>query len=723
MQIFDRRDWNSPWFAFETLVVQGLMFLRAEFRVPEARSVRRASLSVAATAGALGNLTHRMNLYHPRINGQPVHREAMNPGQLSPRRGRALYRSWDVTALVRPGANALGLVFASDRISSRVDVVYADGSVECFGPDLVWKANFRGPFVRLWDPSVDESGGKGEIYDARQEFSGWDLPGFNDEGWRRVPVSAPAEMLSPQQQTVTEIEVLEPVSVRPSPDGWLYDFGQNTHGYVRLSLPRPRPGAPVKIRYAERIHPDGSLDPDSAMNKFHGETEAPFDQFTAADSNPVTWQPTFAMHGFRYVCIEGLPEPASGCGVVAVVCHSEVLGEAVFVCSDARINRLQRMGFNSIRTNLLSVPTDCPHRERNGWMGDALNTSEAACLNFRMGAFYDKWFDDIADSQEATGHIPYICPFPKTLSGIDVPWSAAVVCVAWDLWMATGEPGFLKRRYPVIRRWVEFCMGLRDSCGIIQHGVLWGDHVALDRPGNEFFGTAWYFRALDLTARIASALGLADESRSWEAEARATRDVINRTFFQKAGYYDSGSQSAQAHALHFGIVPDEQRPPVLECLAENIRERGGLTTGCHGTCCVIPALADNGRNDLVWWLTRQDSLGTWGHWISRLDATTGVETWSGKDFSGDRDVSHNHPFLMGSLCAWFYRHLAGIKPLVPGYAEVEIRPFCPEGLDHVSATLDTPKGKIGVSWQRTASGIDLRVQKPDSVRIAAPPAP
>jgi alpha-L-rhamnosidase len=346
---------------------------------------------------------------------------------------------------------------------------------------------------------------------------------------------------------------------------------------------------------------------------------------------------------------------------------------------------------------MVSVPTDCPHRERNGWLGDALDVSEAECLNFDALTFYENWFVNLVEDQEENGHVPCISPFhsKSILKLVDIPWSAAVVLIPWDLYQAYGDRKILADNYQMMKKFIEFMGSVSDHDHIITSGVTWNDHIGSEKPGNEFIGSVYYYRCSKLMVLISRELGEDKDATFYEALSGEIRDGINRRFLVQGKYYEEGTQSANAHALFFEIVPEEYKSAVMESLVNNLIKKGGLTTGCHGTYALVPALAQNGGNDLVYKLATQTTLGAWGYWISECNATTALEHWDGK-----RTHSYNHPFLIGSLSAWFYRQLGGIRMEAPGYSKIEIKPYIPNDLTHAIANVNTPRGILSSEWKK-----------------------
>jgi alpha-L-rhamnosidase len=272
-----------------------------------------------------------------------------------------------------------------------------------------------------------------------------------------------------------------------------------------------------------------------------------------------------------------------------------------------------------------------------------------------------------------------------------------------------------------MRRWWDFTRRFADADGYCAEGTMWGDWVCLEGAGKPFLGNAYLLRATDLLAAIAGILDHQSEAAAYRSAAARHRAAILRQHRGPDGAWDNGSQSALAHVLAFDLCAQAERPAVLAALVGRLARDGRITTGCLGTWVLLPVLSEAGRDDLVLGLA-SDPDHNWGYWVTRCDATTGLETWT-----GDRTQSYNHPFLMGSLAAWFYRRLGGITPLEPGYAWVGIAPYYAPGLDHAAATVETVRGLVRSVWRRQGAGIRLEVEvpagataqvvRPDGVRV------
>jgi len=388
---FSLRDWKADWVVYsywgnkELYGQQSMNFLRKDFEVRDLAKLKRARAFVAATAGAWGNDTLRMNLYEFHVNGAKVGSDLLNPGQLTNTKKRALYRAFDLTGLLKEGANTVGLIFATHKASVEVMMEYQDGHVEFVRSAAGWKLTpFPGPFLQLWSHDVWEFGGKNEIYDARKEHTGWDLPGFDDQGWQSPRCGAAAPWsLAPQMQSVEVCDVIRPQNIsKMSENCWVVDFGRNMNGHVGIKVSGPQ-GTQVTMRFSETVNPDGSIHPSSTWS-WQGNISTQKNIYIKRSDGIEEYEPHFANFGFRFVEITGWPGELHADDLHANAVCSTVGRGSSFDCSDARVMELQKLCERTFLSNLMSVPTDCPTRERLGWPADASTVSSAECTMFDM---------------------------------------------------------------------------------------------------------------------------------------------------------------------------------------------------------------------------------------------------------------------------------------------------------------------------------------------------
>ena len=679
---FSLDSWKAKWITASK--AEGCVHARATFVVPQDKTIESARLYSASTAGAFGDVSLCMNCVYLTLNGDKVGKDAMMPGQILARSWRAVYRTYDITDSLVVGENVVGVVFVSMAYSACVCVRFTDGSEADYWLGDVFKVNGNGPYT-LWDVGVGEHGGKKEDYDSSKEFTGFDKPDYNDLNWKKPVYTDVVTCLEEQSTTVEVIEELNPISVQIRWEGhYIVDFGQVIHGHVRLRIENPRYKQRISVVYAEGVYSNGELDPYSTINYHHGENGPHKDTYVTKGDGIEIFEPRFSNHSFRYLDIYNYPGELKADNIQGLLVHSPVLSDSNFMCSDDDINGIFKISHWSQRDNLLSIPTDCPSRERLGWMADAWCVCEAEILNFDLQIFMEDWCKVIRENQFENGYVPYICPPPKVFNNTDVPWSTACVLVPWFVFERYGDDSILRNTYSVMEKWLAYIASIADENYQLKKGVLWGDHTRqIDTDGN-LLGMVYYCINCDYMAKVSFALG--KDGAKYEELSNKIRVSIREKYLGD-GCFPNDSQGEIAHGLALGLLEKEKAIVRLE---KDLKMRSDLLTcGCLGIYHLINEFSKAERNDLIYDICKCDKEGSFLSWIKNHDATTSFEFLHFYE-----SASKNHPFLTGSIVAWFYQGLAGIKRTSVGYRTFDIVPYLPKEMEFVEATIETYYGNI-----------------------------
>ncbi len=693
------------------------LLLRREFRVRP--GLRRALVNVSG-----------LGQYEMWTNGRHVESGLLKPGWTDYRK-TCLYDTYDLTALVHPGANAVGLLLAGGMynvqpgryvkfVSSfrpltafgEIHLEYRDGSVDTVGTDSNWRVA-PGPitFSNVYG---------GEDYDARLEPDGWSRPGFNDSAWTAaINITGPggelhgATLSSPPFR---RFETLKPVRVQELRRGvTVYDFGQNASIMPRLRVLGPA-GSVVKAIPAELVNPDGSVNRRSA-----GGGEAWWRYTLAGRAGGEEWTPSFFYHGSRYLQVELEAGGSSALPVVqsleVSVVHSDSPAAGEFACSNELFNRIRSLVRWAQRSNLSHVITDCPHRERLGWLEQYHLNGPSLRYEFDLSRLYAKTFVDMADAQQPDGLVPDIAPEYAVLTeGFrDSPeWGGALILAAWQHLVWTGDEAPLRRNYAAMQRYVEYLAG-RSKDNIVSHGLGdWFD-IGPGEPGVSqltpvpLTATAIYYECTRALARIASRLGNTADAQRYGQQADAIGEAFNRKFFNPARVvYATGSQTAQALPLVLGLVDPARRAGVLDALVKDVRSRGNaFTSGDVGYRYLLRALGDSQRSDVIFDMVNQSTKPGYGYQLAH-GATSLTEAWD-----ANPETSQNH-FMLGQIIEWFYHDLAGIQPdeASPGFKKIVLHPSPVGDVSWVKASHRTARGTIRSEWRRDARTFSYDVSIP-----------
>jgi alpha-L-rhamnosidase len=639
---------------------------------------------------------------------------------------RVLYLTHDVTEALRDGRNAIGVSLgngwynsqtlaawdfekapwrASPRLLVELRVEMEDGRVETITSDANWKT--------AAGPITFNSIYGGETYDARREQPDWNEPGFDDAKWQAAEVvDAPAGKLSAQAMPAIEVEqVLVPQSVtEPSPGVFLFDVGQNLTGVAELSISGPA-GTNVVMKYGEHLHPNGRLDQANLDHFVRGKDKNQTFQtdtyILKGGEEPETWHARFVYHGFRYVEVTGAPSKLTADNLKIRYMHSAVPPIGTFECSNPLLNKIYNAARWSYLSNLQGIPTDCPHREKNGWTGDAHLAAEFGLLNFDGIAVYEKWIQDLADEQQPDGSLPGIVPTGGWgyAWGNGPAWDSAFLLIPHYIYEYTGDSTLLDKHYAAHRRYVDYLTS-KSHDGIVDIGL--GDWLPwkTETPVG-VTSTAYYYVDTLIVAETARRLGLQEDAEKYTALAESIRRAFNREFYDaKTSNYANGSQAALSCALYQGLVEPENKAAVVKNLEAAVAATDDhIDTGILGAKYLMNTLSDAGRTDLAYRVAAQESQPGWGWWFSQ-GATTLWEAWR-------QEGSNNH-IMFGDVAAWYTKNLAGIAPdpASPGFHHFFLQPQPVGDLTWVKASYDSVHGKIVCDWKLDGNKLSVHVVVP-----------
>lgn len=665
--------------------------------------------------------------YVASLNGNRVGDAVLDPGFTAYDK-RVLYATYDVTGGIVPGTNALGVTlgrgfYAMDtasgkilwwnrapwlarqpRLIAKLDITYADQTHTIVVSASDWLTHPG--------PTTSDSLYRGETYDARLYPTGWDTPGYDDRDWTKVSVAvAPSAHL--QAQTAEPMRItneLKAVGIsQPKPGVFVFKFPVMMAGWPRLTVSGSA-GTTVMLRLGEKLHADGTVDNMGDPGLTPGEIQRY--EYTLAGHGTEVWEPRFSYAGFQYIQMDHFPGVPTINSLVACEVHSDVRTIGSFSCSSALLNKVHDMCKQSVLGNLHGVFTDSPMYEKRGWGDDGSLCAQAAD-NFGMLGFFEKWLNDIGDTQNSRGNIADIAPGLD--EGNDPSWSSDFVVLPWRLYQEYGDPRAISTHYAAMKRYLEYLSS--QAANHLPKG-FYGDWVSpgfVQPPeGPDLVAAANYYRDVLLFSKMGTVLGYATDAARYRDLAEEIKQAFNAKYLDRpAGVYrterDAGyRQTSNALPLDYGLVPADMVAPVTSNLvADVLKHNRHLNTGSFGTAALLPALSGHGQAGLAYAIASQTDYPSWGWWLAN-GATTTWEQW----VCGASLRSRNHAFL-GSVDDWFYKYLGGIQPAEPGYKTINIRPCFPSGLTWVSAAMDTPQGMVSSRWKRESNDlVELAVEIP-----------
>lgn len=725
MGLWEPEQWNASWIAAAEETESVL--LRREFSLQN--GLRRAVVHVSG----LGH-------YVLTLNGERVGKDLLTPGWTN-YDVTALYNSFDVTDHLQAGANAIGMMlgngmyhvvrdgrfakfvgsFGHKRAVLHLRLEYEDGRVEIIGTDGDWKSH-AGPvtFSNMYG---------GEDHDARLEPRGWKLAGFAGGDWRPVRVvdDVSLETLRGHHAGSYPVRVIEerkPAQVRQldGPGATLYDFGQNTSYMPRLTVRGPR-GSKVRLIPGERIYPDGIVS-RSSMGGIHRNSS--WWEYTKATDGEEVWEAEFFYIGSRYIQAQAMAADAGGqlpeiVDLTARLVHATAKPVGQFKTSDPLLNRIRELVRWAQRSNMVSVLTDCPHREKLGWLEQIHLNGPSLRYEFDLARIFSKAMYDMRDAQTDEGLVPNIAPEFTEFRGTfraAAEWGAAFFQVAWQQYLINGDSGLIETFYPAMREYFDYLQSKAES-DILSEGLGdWFDLGPRRPPGraqltlSPVTATAYLFYNAKTMAQMAEVLGKTDDAEYFNRRAEQIRSAFNNEFFvSEELHYVGNTQTANSMPLVMGIVDPANKAAVLDSLLQDLEERDtSLTAGGVGYRYLLRALAEGGRSDVIQRMIVQEDMPGYA-WQLKAGATALTESWE-----AHATTSNNH-FMLGHITEWFYHDLAGIRPdpTHPGFARVNIAPQPVSGVDWVDASYNSVRGPIRSHWQRKGDRFELEVEIPANV--------
>lgn len=698
-------------------------------------------------------------IYRLSINGERADDRELAPEHTAYEKC-LYYQTYDITSLLKQGENTIGMHVGDGWYFSmmsrkngknfsnhfgvlfQIELVYEDGTRETIISDEDVKYNVGA--VQYSDLYY------GEIYDARKLIPDWDTPECREEGWKDAKIGKFSldNLKSQKMEPVREYRKLPVQEVITTPKGEkVLDFGQNFAGRVRMKVQLPK-DAQIQLEHSETLGADGNY-----FNNIQGINQK--DLFIS-DGKETVYEPLFTFHGFRYVRITGeeqiRPEDFIG---IALTSEKEDLG--TFACSDAEINRLVSNALWSQKSNLLSIPTDCPQREKAGWTGDIGVYGKTAMANEDITAFLTSWLENLKIEQKEDGQIPPVVPFsdfygmtsklqPLLMGGSlkDISssgWADCCIDLPYDMYCLTGNTDILSRQYPVMKKWLSYVEKqagakrnkdsgvekdlerylwntgfhygewLIPSC-CEENGSMSRENFASAKEGKHYVAPVYFYTSTKKMAEIAKVLGKAADAEYYEKLSEKILKACQKSLLTDDNRMRYERQGAYVLALQAGIIPKEKRQLYADRLAELIRENEyKLDTGFLGTPYLLDALSRNGYGEMAWTVLKQPECPGWMYEI-RKGATTIWESWNCYEKDGTIQLMSMNHYAFGCVCDWIYRNISGIDYLEPGYKKIKIAPKPYGNLTWARRSFRCEYGEIESAWKRENGVFTLEVKIP-----------
>ncbi len=727
--LLNNTDWQAKWISLpdEKAVeideigkkVHPVQYLRKNIKVQD--DIESARLYITA-----------LGLFQAHINGSQVGDDVLTPGWTSYQK-RIETLTYDVSSMLAKGNNSLGIELAEGWYAGRLifrgyanrnpqvlvqlEVTYKSGEVATFVSDSSWKGTVNGPiqYSSLYD---------GESYDANLEMPGWNTSNFDDSAWyevAEVSVSDEVKLTPKRHSPVTTKITLPTKSVsEPTKGNYVFDLGQNMAGVAKINIPVKK-RQKVKIRFAEMLQPNGEI----YTKNYRSAVST--DYYLPSKNGLIEWQPKFTFHGFRYVELSGFDESATPekSWVTGLVQYSNFDMAGTFSSSHDKLNQLQSNIEWGLRGNFLDIPTDCPQRdERAGWTGDAQVFIPTSLFIADAHAFWASWMQSVRDDQRDNGSIPIVVP---DIDGrrVSSGWGDVATIIPWETYFRTGDEKILKDSYQTMLGWINYYRSVSENhiVDMFTYGDWlqpYSEHPTDERKGEtdeKLLNTAYYARSVDLSLQTAQVLGLTDDVAMLQSWLSEIKTAFQNQFFNTNGSVSKGKSTQTAYLMAIGfnlLTPEMEEKAVPHLLAEIAKADNHLRTGFLGTPLLAPVLEKIGRPDIMFEMLFKETYPSWFYSINQ-GATTMWERWNSYShedgFNKGGMNSFNH-YAYGAIGQWMYERIAGIKPIKPGYKEIQIAPLQGGPLTSAEASYNTPYGVVSSAWKIENGVFKLKVTVP-----------
>jgi len=733
MGLLSKDDWIADWINDGKIGPQKL----DEFYAEDPAPLFRYDFNVDKRISRARLYITGLGYYDATINGQSIGDFVLDPGWTNYSK-RVLYSTYDVSELLQEGGNCIGVILGNGwynplpmtmwgylnlrehltigrpQFIAQLKIIYSDGTIQSVISNDGWKTH-ESPILR-------NNIYLGEVYDARKEIPGWNKHGFVDTDWNNaVSSSDKVGTLSAQNQPPIEITgKLKPIKLtEPKPSIYIFDMGQNFSGWIKFKVKGPA-GTKIKIRYGELLYEDGTL---NAMTSVAGQIKGinkegllrggPFSPDTAWQGDTYItkgeglefYTPRFTFHAFRYVEVIGYPGEPELDALEGLRLNSNLNKTGSFKCSNTLFNDIQNITEHTFLSNVLSVQSDCPHRERFGYGGDIVATTDAFIYNFDMTNFYSKVVRDFSEAILPDGRLTDTAPFV----GIDycgIGWALAHPLLLVELYKYYGDVSLIEDQYETARLWFENVISKNEL--IVTEGL--SDHESLAPIPTSEMVTPIYYQSAKIMSKLAEIVQRTEDSERYKILSHQIRQAYLELYLEKGkGKFSPNTQGSQSFALYTGISPREEAEAAISELISKIDDNNGhLTTGIFGTKYSLDVLSKFGHAEIVSNMVAQKSYPGWGYMLEK-GATTLWEHW---EFS-DNTYSHNHP-MFGSVSEWFYKWVAGIQAdsSAIGFDKIIIRPQLVSNVNWVKAHYNSIHGKIVSEWENVSGSFTLKITIP-----------
>jgi alpha-L-rhamnosidase len=739
MGLLKKADWKAAkWIAYEKLPDSNVNILPTDGKkdkvntnniLPVLRKDFTLKKQVKKATMFISGLGH-FELY---VNGEKIGDHFLDPGWTKYDK-EALYVAFDLTKNLKSGGNTLGVMlgngfyyvppvknrfrklkvaFGYPKVISRLVIEYTDGTSSDVVSDASWKTS---PSAITFSSIYG-----GEDYNANLDQKGWNSFGFDAGKWKKVLVVDGPKLTAQKAAPIKIFDHFKPKSIKKNAAGnYVYDLGQNASGIIELRV-RGKKGDTVRVIPAELLKADGSVNQKPTGSPYYF-------QYILKGSGTEIWRPRFSYYGFRYLevknAVPGTDKNTNSAPVITSLEGLHVRNAAAdagtFTSSNDLFNKTDQLIDWSIKSNMVSVFTDCPHREKLGWLEQVHLMGSSLRYNYDVVTLFHKSLQDMRASQTSEGLVPEIAPeYVKFEWGGDMfrdspEWGSSSIILPWYLYEWYGDKKSLVEYYPMMQKYINY-LGTKSKNHILSQGL--GDWYDLgpNPPGVSqltpmgITGTAIYYYDLTIMERASRLIGKDAEANEYKDLASKVKIAFNTAFFDKeTNQYGSGSQTANAMAVFMELVDPANKDAVVKNLIDDLKaSKNSLTAGDIGFRYLLRVLENEGRSDVIFDMNSRSDVPGYGYQLAK-GATALTESWAALP-----TVSNNH-LMLGHLMEWFYSGVGGIRQEDNSiaFSNIRIYPEIVGDLTSASTSYESPYGLISTAWMKTADMFEIKVTVP-----------
>ncbi len=707
----------------------------------------RRSFSLGCDPDASEILVSGLGFYELFVNGHRITKGNLAP-YISNTDHYVYFDRYDIREYLKKGENVIGVMLGDgflvgktkswafkDNIINSAPMLALSAEIKCGSETVSFGAD---SFVCKKGPVIFNDLRAGCFYDARLFEKGWCESGFSEKDWH-----APILATSPrgtaklcEAEPIKTYREIKPIKItNGSRDeyvcsgqiadflasitpfeapaslegGYIYDFGENNAGVFRLKINGER-GQKVSLQCAEQLV-DGKINYNNINLYPDGFSQR--DIYILSGEGEEIFEPMFTYHGYRYIYVTGITDAQATPELLTYLVQGSSLEDrGTFECSDPVANKIYEMGRKSDISNFFYFPTDCPHREKNGWTGDASASAEHMIMTIGAENSWREWLHNIRASQKEDGMLPGIVP---TVSwgyewGNGPAWDSVIFNLPFFAYKYRGETVLIKENAHAMLRYLEYISRKRDERGLVNIGL--GDWVPVNRVSHDyeaelsFTNGAMIVDICRKASEMFSAIGLEMSRKFADTLGCEMREAVRAEYIDfETMTVKKRCQTSQAMAIFYRIFDDRECQKAFDVLMEIIEhDRYSITSGFLGLRVIFHVLSQFGQADVAYKMITKKEYPSYGYWAERGE-TTFLEHFL--PYDGYYPVSKNHHFL-GDVVNWLMREIGGLD--VQNSRSVYVCPKFINGLEFAKTGHRLPGGDISITWKREGDCVWLNVK-------------